>query len=164
MTGREGDLSDAAEGNDLPPVQERHDVVLRQVEGPNPPDLLEQIIKEVKRDLAELVPIAGKAVGKYVGAKGEEAVARVQEIRSRIYQNIGQLELERQRLIQRRDESMNIHSEKMKELEIQRLREKTQGLKEVVDCIVRLKALGITINLKVVRRAERGMTDLLEME
>ena len=152
------------EGDSLPQEVERHDVVIRQAEGPNPPDLLQQIREDIKDSLAELVPIAGKTAGKYVGAKGEEAVARVQEIKARIHENISKVELERQRLIQQRDEASNAHEERMEELKIQRLHERTEALRQSVDCIVKLKASGVVVSLKVIRKVQKTMTDLTEGE
>lgn len=63
-------------------MSERHDMILRPAEGENPPDLLQQIVEDVKK----LVPTTGKAARKYVEAKGEEAVARVREIQARVYE------------------------------------------------------------------------------
>ncbi len=139
---------------------ERHELTLRPAGAGDAPDLLRQIVEDVKK----LVPTGTKALGRYVEAKGEEAVARVQEIKARVYENIGKLEIERQRLIQQRDEVVNAHAAKMKELEIQRLRERTQTLREVVECIVKLRGSGIPVQLKVVRKAGKAMTELLEAE
>jgi len=151
-----------SDGHDIiPRPPERHDVTLHPAEGPNPPDLLQQIVEDIKNDLKELVPIAGKALGKYVGAKGEEAIARVQEIRARIYENIGKLEIERQRLVKERDEAWqkyeleaqrdrNTHDEKLREM-------KSQGLCDVVDCIVKLKERGMAVDMKVIKEVEKAM-------
>jgi hypothetical protein len=153
------------EGDNLPQEAERYDVIVRPAPGPNPPDLLQQIVADIKDSLAELTPIAGKAVGKYVGAKGEEAVARVQEIRARICESLGKLEIERQRLVQDRDKALDSHAEKMMELKTQRLREKSQAFKEIVDCLVRLKEKGIRIDMKVIKKKiTEAMTELLEDE
>ncbi|MEN6424003.1 MAG: hypothetical protein ABFE13_01470 [Phycisphaerales bacterium] len=150
-------------------MTERHDIILRPADGENPPDLLKQIVEDVKK----LVPTGGKALRKYVEAKGEEAEARVGEIKARIYQNIGQLELERQRLIEQRDEAKekvkrqarrdrDARKAKAKELEIQLLHERMQALREVVDCIVKLRELGIEIDLKLVEKVQEALTRVVE--
>jgi hypothetical protein len=145
----------------IPPAPERHNVTLRPAGSGDSPDLLQQIVESVKNDVAELVPIAGKALGKYVGAKGEEAVARVQEIRARIYENIGKLEIERQRLVKERDETRqkyeleaqrdkNTHDEKLQAVQ-------SQGLRDVVDCIAKLKEQGIQVDMTVIKEVEKTM-------
>jgi hypothetical protein len=150
-------------------MTERHEIILRPAEGENPADLLKQIVEDVKK----LVPTAGKAVRKYVEAKGDEAEARVGEIKARIYEKIAQFEIERQRLIQQRDlarqkvkrqarRDRDARRAKTKELELQLLRERTQALHDVVDCIVKLRELGIEIDLKLIQKVQEAMTGLLE--
>lgn len=86
---------------------------------------------------------------------------------------IGQLEIERQRLIQQRDEAWrkaeleaqrdkDTQEAKMKELELQRFHERTQALHEVVECILKLRERGIEINLKVMKKVEKAISGLLE--
>ncbi len=146
------------EGGNLPQKAERHDVIVRQASGPNPPDLLQQIVADIKDSLGELAPIAGRAAGKYVEAKGDQAVARVQEIRARIYESLAKLEIERQRLVQERDKALDSHTEKMMEL-------KSAALKQIIDCVVTCKEKGIRIDMKIVRKKIAGaMTELLETE
>jgi len=83
-------------------MTERHDIILHQHEdGPNPPDLLQQIVEDIKK----LVPETGKAARKWLRAKGDQECAKVQEIKARIFEKIGQFEIERQRIIQQRDEA-----------------------------------------------------------
>ena len=150
-------------------MNERHDITLRPAEGENPPDLLRQIVEDVKK----LVPEGGKTARKWVRAKGNEAEARVREIQARVYKEIAELDIERQRLIQDRDEAWqkaeleaqrdkNAYEARLKELELQRFHEKVQALHEVVDCIVKLRDRGIEINLKVVKKVEKAISGLLD--
>jgi len=150
----------------IPRPPERHEVTLCPAEGQNPPDVLQQMIEDIKDSLVGLVPIAGKAVGKYVGAKGEEAVARVQEIKARIYENVAKQEIERQRLVKERDGARqkyelearrdeNAHDEKLREMQSQKLR-------DVVDCIAKLSDCGIHVDMKVIKEVEKAMRGCLK--
>lgn len=151
-------------------MSERHDIILRQHEdGPNPPDLLQQIVEDIKK----LVPETGEAARKYVKAKGEQELAKVQEIKARVYEKIGQLEIERQRLIQQREEAehkaeqelqtqKDKHEESLRELEIQSFKERTKALREVVECIVKLKERGIQVDMEVIQKVEKTAVHLLE--
>lgn len=154
------------EGDKPSQMGERHDAFIRQVEAPDSPNPLQQIVEDLKRDLTELVPVASQALRKYVGSKGEEAVARVQEIKARIYENIGRLEIERQRLLKERDDARqkydleakrdeNMHNEKWREL-------KSQGLSEVVDCILKLQEKGIPVDKTIIKAVERAMRERLK--
>jgi len=150
-------------------MTERHDIILRQHEDKtNPPDLLRQIIQDVKK----LVPETGKSARKWMRAKGDQELAKVQEIKARVYEKIGQLEIERQRLIQQRDEDMrkaelerqrqqDEHDRDMREQEIHIFKERTQALREVVDCIVRLKEKGIEVDLELIETVGRYAMQIL---
>lgn len=74
------------------------------------------------------------------------------------------LDVECQRLIQQRQEALNAHAAKLKAVETQRMRERAQALRDIVDCIVKLRERGTTVGLKAIRKAERTMTELLESE
>jgi hypothetical protein len=151
-------------------MTECHEIILRQHDdGPNPPDLLQQIVDDIKK----LVPESAEAGRKWLRGKSEQELARVQEIKARVYKKIAQIEIEREKLIQQRDESDRKaqlelrkqdqdHECSLRKLEIARLNEKTQALKEVVDCIVRLRGLGIEVDLKVIKAAGAASTALLE--
>ena len=150
-------------------MTERHDIVLHEHEdGTNPPDLLRQIIQDVKK----LVPETGKSARKWMRAKGDQELAKVQEIKARVYEKIGQLEIERQRLIQQRDEDMrkaelerqrqqDEHDRVLREQEIHLFKERTQALREVVDCIVRLKEKGIEVDLNLIETVGKYAMQLL---
>ena len=142
-------------------MRDRHDIILRQYEdGPNPPDLLQQIVDDIKK----LVPETGKSARKWMRAKGDQELAKVQEIKVRVYEKIGQLEIERQRLIQQREEAerkaeLELQREKdkhelsVRELEIKWFKERANALREVVHCIVMLKELGIEVDINVIKKA-----------
>lgn len=130
-------------------MNERHEIILSEAkDGPNPPDLLQQIVKDVK----ELVPTTVKAAGRYIGGKGEQQIAKAQEIKSRVLERIGQLELERQKLIEQREE-------KLRAQEIELLREKRKAFETVADRVESLRKHGIEIDLAVVKQAA---SDLLK--
>lgn len=151
-------------------MTERHDVVLHQNDdGPNPPDLLRQIVEDVKK----LVPETSEAARKYVKGKGEQEVAKAQEIKARIYEIIAKLEIERQRLIQQHDEAEwkaelelqrgQYEIERAeRELEVQRFKERTHALREVVDCIVKLKENGIEVNIRLIKDVEKTARSLMK--
>lgn len=151
-------------------MSERHDIVLRQHEdGPNPPDLLREMVEEIKK----LGPTTIKAGGKYVKSKAEQEAVKVQEIKARVFEKIGKLEVERQRLIKERDEAdrkaelelqreEHEHERAVHQLELQEFKEKAQALRAVVDCIVRLKEKGIEVDIKLIKAAEKAAMSLLE--
>jgi hypothetical protein len=151
-------------------MNERHDITLRQHEdGSNPPDLLQQIIEDVKK----LAPETTATARKWIRAKGDQEEARVQEIKVKIYSEIAKFDIERQRLIYERDEARrkaemeiqresNDHERDMRELEIQWFKERIKVLHEIVDCIVRLKAVGIEIDLQLIKGTKDVAKGLLD--
>ena len=148
-------------------MSERHDITLRQADdGPNPPGLLRQIVGALKK----LLPTGVKAGGEYVKGKGEQQIARAGEIKSKIIKNIGQYENERQRLIQEREEARRKaeveaeqnkqrHVERLKELEIELLKAKSEAFEAVADRLEELQKIGVQVEVKVVSKAAK---DLLE--
>ena len=151
-------------------MTERYDIGLHQHEdGTNPPDLLRQIIQDVKK----LVPETGRSARKWMRAKGDQELAKVQEIKARVYEKIGQLEIERQRLIQQRDEAMlkaelererqqDEYDRSLREQEIHLFKKKTQALREVVDCIIRLRENGIEVDIELIEIVEKSAIQLLK--
>lgn len=147
-------------------MDESHDIILRQADdGPNPPYLLQQILDDVK----ELFPTATKAAGNILRGKGQQEVLKAQEIKARIVERVGQLEIERQRLIYEREEAerkaqlqqqrdRNTHAERLIELEIERHREKTESLEKIIMCVKSLQEIGVEINMEIVSKA---LSDLL---
>lgn len=151
-------------------MTERHDIILGPVEdGPNPPDLLKQIVEDVKK----LVPEGGQTARKWVRAKGDEAEARVREIQARVYKEIAELDMERQKLVQQRNEAeerANIEllkhrdDRKLRErqLRIEQQRQRTEALHEVVAAIVGLEERGIHISMEVIGQVEKAMKTTLK--
>lgn len=133
-------------------MNEQHDITLREAEGPNR-SLLEDIVREIKN----MVPSGGDAARNYVKGKGQQQLAKVQEIQSRVYEKIGQLEIERQRLIQERDEGI-VNAELQRERDSQSHKEhmyalRTKRLKELASMVKILQELGIEIELDVIKKA-----------
>lgn len=79
----------------------------------------------------------------YVRGRGAQESAKAAEIKAKALAALADLDLERQRLIDERDKAIDEHQQKMYEL-------RTQRLKEVVNSLVRLKELGVSVDLEVV--------------
>lgn len=151
-------------------MTDRHTKTLLQFEEEsNPPDLLRQIVEDIKK----LVPESGEAARNWLRGKSKQELAKVQEIQARVYEKIGQLEIERQREIRQREEAhrraelewqreQHNHERSLRELEIQQFRERTRALREIVDCLVKLRQLGIEFDLKVIKSTEVTAMSLLE--
>jgi len=145
---------------------ECYDIILRPDDGTNPTGLLSEIVDEVKK----LLTASGDAAGSYVKGKDQKELARAEEIRAKIYEKIGQVEIERQRLIQQRDEAIHkaqfqrerdrdAQGKRTQELEAQRVIEGTKIVREVVDCIKNLQKLGMKVEINVF---EGALSDLCE--
>lgn len=119
-------------------MDERHRIRMRQLPGSSP-ELLEQL----KESIEQLFECSVEGAANFVQGRGEQESAKAAEIKAKALAQLGTLELDRQRLIAERDKDIHAHRRQMYEL-------RTQRLKDVVDCLVRLKDLGATINLQVV--------------
>ena len=119
-------------------MDERHRVRMRQLPGSHP-DLLDQI----KASIEELFECSLAGATNYVQGRGEQESAKAAEIKAKALAQLGNLELERQRLIDERDKAVAEHKCAMYEL-------RTQRLNEVVNSLVRLKELGVSVNLEVI--------------
>ncbi len=147
--------------------EKQNDIVLRQAEGP---DVLQEMLSDVKR----LMPTVTESAGNFLKGKGYQEIAKAQDIYANIAQKIGQLELERRRLIEERDDAIRKvqleeerdkretklkrdiakkeHEERMFDLKNQRLHELGEILKALNDC-------GIDIDLCPITKA---LYDLLQ--
>ncbi len=146
-------------------MNEHHGIILRQADdGPNPPDLLRQIAKDIRG----LLPTAFNGASDFVKGKGQQQLALAQEIMASVYEKIAHIEIERQHLIEEREEALrrverekerdqHAHEERLRELEIQNLREKREAFKEVADRIESLQKLGIEIDVSVIKKAISDM-------
>lgn len=130
--------------------EERLDLTLQEAEGDNPPGMLQELTQAIN----QLIPGAAESGGKWLQGKGETEVAKAGEIKARALKLIGDLQNDRERLINERNtaqqkaeqenaEAAMRHREKMFEL-------KTQRLKEAVESIVRLKDLGAEIDIRLI--------------
>lgn len=144
----------------------RDDIILRPAREGGSPDLLGELVAAVEK----LIPAAGKGGGKWIGGKGEQEVAKAAEIRARVMSMIGELQIERDRLIQERESAKEAarqtktqerhrHKERMHELATQRidteadaLQKKTEALNKAIDAMKSLRDLGVEVEIEVVSR------------
>ena len=119
-------------------MDERQRIRMRQLPGSSP-DLLEQI----KASIEELFECSLAGATNYVQGRGEQESAKAAEIKAKALAQLGNLELERQRLIDERDKAVAEHKRTMYEL-------RTQRLNEVVSSLIRLKEMEAPVNLEVV--------------
>ncbi|MBP0022310.1 MAG: hypothetical protein J7647_32735 [Cyanobacteria bacterium SBLK] len=119
--------------------KERHEIVLLEAGSNNPPDLLDRI----KSAVDELFDDGVSAAGGYVKGKGEQELAKAAEIKTKAFAHLANLELERERLLTERDKVSREDKQKMYEL-------KTQRLDAVMGSLIKLKELGVEIQLEVI--------------
>ncbi len=150
-------------------MADRHDITLREAEGGGPPGWLD----EIKRAVGELFSESEHFGKNYLKGKGEAELAKAAEIKARVLTALGNLDLQRQSLIEQRDNAIRseqadfakaamAHRQKMYEL-------RTQRLKEVVEAAKTLKELGVTIDLtelaeEVVSAARNSPADQFRLE
>lgn len=129
---------------------ERLDVVVRPADGPNPPNLLRDLVDEINR----LIPDAGEAAGSWLRGKGQAEVAKAAEIKANALQKIAQIEQDRQRLINERDQASAAAGLAGRQAQYEHERTmyslRTQRLKESFESIIRLRELGAEVDLKIV--------------
>jgi hypothetical protein len=148
--------------------EKQNDIVLRQAEGPD-------VLQELLSDFKKLMPTVTESAGNFLKGKGCQEIAKAQEIYANITQKIGQLELERQRLIGERNDAIRKvqleedrnkseiklkrdiakkkHEERIFELKNQRLHELGEILKALNDC-------GIVVDLCPITKA---LYDLIQL-
>ena len=151
-------------------MDERHDILLRQVEktevvaGPSTPDLLRDLVRAVD----ELFTPAADGAGKWLLGKGEAELAKAAEIKARVVTTIASIDHERQKLLQERQAAI-------KAREVERRRDQQAYLKQmyelrtarvmaVVDRLIKLREMGIEVELKAVtgvllRAAREGIRE-----
>jgi len=130
-------------------MSDRHDIVLREASGPtpNPPSL----ISELKDLVHEIFPDVAESGVKWFRGRSEQEVAKAAEIRASALEKLGQLDNERQRLLQERDATLlkaqieqkrdrMAHEQKMYELRTERLKAVVEALKVVKETGARLNA------------------------
>lgn len=120
-------------------MDERHKINLQEAGGNNPPEILDKL----KNTVEELFDESVYAGSNYLQGKGNQEIAKATEIKAKAISYIGNLDLERQRLLTERDKIMREDKQKMYEL-------KTQRLQEVVNSLLRLKELGANIDINII--------------
>jgi len=131
-------------------MSERNDIILREEGG----DGEGKILRELKQAVDQLFPTAIDSTRKWIKGKSEQEVAKVAEIKSKVYAQIGKMENERIKLIQDRDiaiknaeitekDNLRKHQREMYDL-------RTKRMKEVIDSILCLKNIGAEIDLEVI--------------
>jgi hypothetical protein len=120
-------------------MEERHQIRLREATSGSPSDLLDRI----KDAIDELFDCSVSAAGGYVKGKSEQELAKAAEIKAKAFSQLANLDLERQRLLAERDRLLREDRQKMYEL-------KTQRLEAIVNSLVRLKELGVEVQIEVV--------------
>jgi hypothetical protein len=118
---------------------ERHQIQLREVKPENPPDLLDQIKEAIEKLFGDSV----SAAGGFIKGKSDQELAKASEIKAQALSHLGNLELERQRLVAERDKLLCDDKQKMYEL-------KTKRLEAIVNCLVRLQEMNVKVQLEVV--------------
>lgn len=138
---------------------EKMDVSLKPVEKSDSSEL----IRELGDHIRKLMPEAGKGGGRWLRGKGDQELAKAAEIRATVQAKLGQLEIERQRLIHERDaleannqreieKEKNRHDEAMFKLETDHMVAKAEALTKVLMAVKGLKDLGIEVDVTMVQR------------
>lgn len=145
---------------------DRHDIILKPEDDDDSPDILGRLADEIHN----LFPVAGEAGGKWLRGKGEQEFARAAEIRARVVTMLGELYIERDRLIQERENAKEAarqsktheshrHKERLIELDTQRigkvadvLLKKAEALNKAVSALKLLRELGVEVDIETVRR------------
>lgn len=150
------------------------EIRIRPSDPNDPPDILRDLVAQVH----ELLPTTGEAAGSWLRGKSQQELAKAAEIRANILGRLGELDLERQRLIQEREEAKkaaslgrlherNRHSEQMyhheterRAMEAEAYRKKAEALKDIIKAISDLRDLGIDVEvaLKTVAGVIEGAT------
>jgi hypothetical protein len=129
----------------------------------NSPSLIEELVKEINELLPAAVDTAGRTGLKWLAARGEKEVARVAEIKADILKKLGELELERQRLVNEREAGRAAETNRHKEAnysnrteriraEAEAYERKAAALVKVVSALRELRDVGIAVDAQVVAR------------
>ncbi len=140
--------------------EERLDITVRPANPTDRPNLIAELVDAVNN----LIPAAGEGGSKWLRGKGEQEMAKVAEIKARVLTMLGNLENERQRLIHDREQARkaalqagqaekNRHTEKMYELETQRMEAKARAIKDAVEALRALRDMGVEITIECLAAA-----------
>ncbi len=88
---------------------ERHQIRLREANSENPPDLLEKI----KDAIDKLFDNSVSAASGFIKGKSDQELAKASEIKAQALAHLGNLELDRQRLLAERDKLFCDDKQKM---------------------------------------------------
>lgn len=125
-------------------MDERHHIRMRQLPGSSP-ELLQELRQELRKAIEELFDCSLAGAMNYVQGRGEQESAKAAEIKTKALAQLENLDLERQKLIDERDKAIAEDRRLMCEL-------RTQRQKEVVDSLIRLKEMGVSVDLEFVAR------------
>jgi hypothetical protein len=131
-------------------MAECHDIILREADGPSPPDILGDLVQKVH----ELFTPAADGAGKWLQGKGEAELAKAAEIKSRVMTAIAGSENDRLKLLQEREASLQghknesdrdrmAHEERMYQL-------RTERLTAIVDRLYKLRELGVEVDMALI--------------
>src|SRR5208337_4634533 len=89
-------------------MSERHEIVLREASGsaPNPPALITELRDIVKDVFPETVEDLARSGTGWLKGKSEQEIAKAMEIRASAMEKRGRLEIERQKLLNEREECL----------------------------------------------------------
>lgn len=131
-------------------MDEQHEITLRE-EGSDVPD--ENRFKELLDAVNQLFNEVPGAAKNFIRGKGQQQLARAAEIKAEVIKKLGDLDIERQCLIQERDAARQetqernkadeAHAAKMYELQ-------TQRFKEVIDAAVKLREMGVDLDISMI--------------
>lgn len=147
--------------DEQPPCSdERADISLRPADPSDSSELLREIVEQLKTEL----PASVSSGGKWLKGKADQEWARAYQIKAQVLEAIGRMDVERERLLQERkvadqrvltdgrnsaleEEKVRLaHTERMYELRTQRM----QAMKDVVECVLKLREAGLEVDLQVV--------------
>lgn len=138
---------------------EKMDVSLKPVEKSDSAE----IFRELQDQIRKLIPDAGKSGRRWLRGKSDQELAKGAEIWAAIEAKLGQLDIDRQRLVQDRDalatinrrenkKEKNRHDEVMFKLETERMTAKADALAKMLTAVKGLQDMGIEIDVTIVQR------------
>ncbi len=149
-------------------MSERHDIVLREATGPSPtPSALITELRDIIKDVfPETVEDLARSGTSWLKGKSQQEIAKAMEIRASAMEKLGRLEIERQKLLNEREESLGkAQTEQKRDEQAYKLRMfelKTQRLKELVDALKVIKEMGIKLSARTVRMIETALIDVID--
>ncbi len=129
----------------------------------DPPSLLHDLARQINELLPDAVGTGGEAGIKWLRARGDKEVARVAEIKADIVKKLGELELERQRLVDQRNAAQIAEKDRHKEAnyknrteriraEAEAYERKASARAKIVSTLRELRDLGLPIDASVVTK------------